>query len=143
MPASVSRPSSPTGPSARNLAALVCCLGLTALSGHAMAANAVAAKAAALQACPPIEEEIVDLQLLADGLKNSSAVSVLEKLRLRAAIDDLIGLSRRREGLFAGPVAAAVRPAADAHRGAPAAQGPSPAWPAVQRLGVHLARSGG
>lgn len=90
MPASALRPSSRAGPSARHLSALLCWLGLSALPGPAIA-NADAAKAAALQACPPIEEEIVDLQLLAEGLRNSGAVSVLEKLRLRSAIDDLIG----------------------------------------------------
>lgn len=45
----------------------------------------------ALQSCPAIEEEIVDLDLLAEGLKNSRAVGVVEKLRLRTAIDGLIG----------------------------------------------------
>jgi hypothetical protein len=49
------------------------------------------AKAAALQACPTVEEEIVDLNLLAEGLKASSAVGLLEKIRLKSAIDDLIG----------------------------------------------------
>jgi hypothetical protein len=49
------------------------------------------AKAAALQACPAVEEEIVDLELLAEGLKNSKAVGLLEKIRLKSAIDDLIG----------------------------------------------------
>jgi hypothetical protein len=46
---------------------------------------------AALQACPAVEEEIVDLHLLADGLKDSRAVSLWEKLRLKSAIDELIG----------------------------------------------------
>jgi hypothetical protein len=46
--------------------------------------------AAALQACPAVEEEIVDLHLLADGLKDSRAVSLWEKLRLKSAIDELI-----------------------------------------------------
>jgi aryl carrier-like protein len=49
------------------------------------------AKAAALQACPAVEEEIVDLELLAEGLNNCRAVGLLEKLRPRSAIDDLIG----------------------------------------------------
>jgi hypothetical protein len=48
-------------------------------------------KAAALQACPAVEEEIVDLELLAEGLKDSKAVGLLEKIRLKSAIDDLIG----------------------------------------------------
>jgi len=50
-----------------------------------------AAHAAALQACPKVKEEIVDLDVLADGLKDSSAVGMFEKLRLKSAIDELIG----------------------------------------------------
>jgi hypothetical protein len=45
---------------------------------------------AALQACPAVEEEIVDLHILADGLKGSRAVGMWEKLRLKSAIDDLV-----------------------------------------------------
>lgn len=83
------RPSSRHGRSARGWVMLLCWLGLSALSGHA-AAGAGDIKAAALQSCPSIEEEIVDLDLLAEGLKNSRAVSVVEKLRLRTSIDGLI-----------------------------------------------------
>lgn len=43
-----------------------------------------------LQACPSVNEEIVDLQILADGLKQSDAVGLFEKIRLKSAIDDLI-----------------------------------------------------
>ena len=50
----------------------------------------VTGRTAALQACPAVEEEIVDLHLLADGLKDSRAVSLWEKLRLKSAIDELI-----------------------------------------------------
>jgi hypothetical protein len=46
--------------------------------------------AAALQACPTVKQEIVDLDMLAQGLKDSSAVGMFEKLRLKSAIDDLI-----------------------------------------------------
>lgn len=44
-----------------------------------------------LQACPKVSQEIVDLDMLADGLKNSSAVGVFEKLRLKSSIDELVG----------------------------------------------------
>lgn len=44
----------------------------------------------ALQSCPPVQEEIVDLQVLADGLKKSRAVGFFEKLSLKSSIDDLI-----------------------------------------------------
>jgi hypothetical protein len=50
-----------------------------------------AVHAAALQACPKVTEEIVDLDMLAAGLKDSSAVGMFEKLRLKSAIDDLVG----------------------------------------------------
>ena len=43
-----------------------------------------------LQSCPATEEEIVDLELLAEGLKDSRAVGLFEKIRLRSAINDLI-----------------------------------------------------
>ena len=46
--------------------------------------------AAALQACPTVKQEIVDLDMLAQGLKDSNAVGMFEKLRLKSAIDDLI-----------------------------------------------------
>ena len=46
--------------------------------------------ATALRACPTVQSEITDLDMLADGLKNSSAVGVFEKLRLKSSIDELI-----------------------------------------------------
>lgn len=49
------------------------------------------AHAAALQACPKVKEEIVDLDMLAAGLKDSGAVGLFEKLRLKSAIDELVG----------------------------------------------------
>ena len=49
------------------------------------------ARASALQACPKVTKEIVDLGMLSDGLKNSSAVGLFEKVRLKSSIDDLIG----------------------------------------------------
>jgi hypothetical protein len=54
---------------------------------------------AALQACPAVEDEILDLHILADGLKESRAVGLLEKLRLKSAIDDLL---ERFEAFHAG-----------------------------------------
>lgn len=49
-----------------------------------------AASPAVLQACPKVTAEIVDLHTLAEGLKNSGAVGLVEKLRLKSAIDQLI-----------------------------------------------------
>jgi hypothetical protein len=46
--------------------------------------------ATALQACPTVKNEITDLDMLADGLKNSNAVGLFEKVRLKSAIDELI-----------------------------------------------------
>jgi len=46
--------------------------------------------AEALQQCPAVEEEIVDLSMLAQGLKDSKAVGLIEKIRLKKAIDGLI-----------------------------------------------------
>ena len=56
------------------------------------------AHASALQACPKVSQEIVDLDLLADGLKNSSAVGLFEKVRLKSAIDELIGRMKAFHG---------------------------------------------
>ena len=49
----------------------------------------------ALMACPSVDEEIVDLQILADGLKQSDAVGLFEKIRLKSAIDDLLKRMRK------------------------------------------------
>lgn len=64
----------------------------TILSGAQLpASTAISSKAgAALQSCPVVEEEIVDLELLALGLKKSKAVGLIEKLRLKSAIDDML-----------------------------------------------------
>ena len=58
---------------------------------QAAAPNPAAARAAALQACPKVKDDIVDLDRLAEGLKGSSAVGLVEKLRLKSAIEELIG----------------------------------------------------
>jgi hypothetical protein len=57
----------------------------------ATAAGAQGTPGAALKACPTIKNEIVDLDKLADALGHSAAVGVFEKLRLKSAIDELIG----------------------------------------------------
>jgi hypothetical protein len=56
------------------------------------------AHATALQACPKVTQEIVDLNVLADGLKNSNAVGLFEKVRLKSAIDELIGRMKAFHG---------------------------------------------
>lgn len=53
----------------------------------------------ALQSCPSVQEEIIDLQILADGLKKSKAVGFFEKISLKSAIDDLL---HRFESFHAG-----------------------------------------
>jgi hypothetical protein len=44
----------------------------------------------ALQSCPAVEEEIVDMELLASGLKDSKAIGMFDKIRLKSSIDDLL-----------------------------------------------------
>ncbi len=56
------------------------------------------AHASALQACPKVSQEIVDLDVLAEGLKNSQAVGLFEKVRLKSAIDELIGRMKSYHG---------------------------------------------
>jgi len=69
-------------------------LRLIAAASLAIAAGGAVAQttthATALQACPTVKAEITDLDMLADGLKNSNAVGVFEKLRLKSSIDELI-----------------------------------------------------
>jgi hypothetical protein len=69
-------------------------LHLIAAASLAVAAGGATAQATphatALQACPTVKNEITDLDMLADGLKNSNAVGVFEKLRLKSSIDELI-----------------------------------------------------
>ncbi|MCU0966936.1 MAG: hypothetical protein MUF08_18245 [Burkholderiaceae bacterium] len=85
------RPPPGRGAASRGAAVLALWLALWLAPAAAAGAADDAAKAAALQACPTVEEEIVDLNLLAEGLKASSAVGLLEKIRLKSAIDDLVG----------------------------------------------------
>lgn len=66
-------------------------------SGHAQS-PAAGQHAAALQACPTIKNEIVDLDMLAKGLEHSSAVGLIEKLRLKSAIDELLGRLKSYHG---------------------------------------------
>lgn len=56
------------------------------------------AHTAALQACPTVKHEIVDLDMLADGLKHSDAVGLFEKLQLKSAIDELVARLKAYHG---------------------------------------------
>jgi hypothetical protein len=73
----------------RMLFVLPACIASAAM-GQA-GAPAADAHAAALQACPKVSREIVDLDMLAEGLKHSSAVGLFEKVRLKSSIDQLVG----------------------------------------------------
>lgn len=66
---------------------LLCALGPLS----AAAQTAAAAHAKALHACPTVHREVADLDMLADGLAKSDAVGLFEKVRLKSAIDELIG----------------------------------------------------
>lgn len=59
------------------------------MQGHANTAGGNT-RDAALQSCPAVEEEIVDLELLATGLKDSKVIGVIDKIRLKSSIDGLI-----------------------------------------------------
>lgn len=56
------------------------------------------ANSAAPQVCAKVQKEIVDLDMLVDGLKKSDAVGVFDKLLLKSAIDDLIARLRAFHG---------------------------------------------
>jgi len=45
---------------------------------------------AVLQNCPNVEEEIVDLEMLADALSDTRAVGLIEKIRLKRSIDGMV-----------------------------------------------------
>lgn len=64
---------------------------MLALCGGSARAAGEDTHAAVLHACPKVQQEIVDLDMLAEGLKDSGAVGMFEKLRLKSAIDELIG----------------------------------------------------
>ncbi len=49
-----------------------------------------ATSAVALQQCPSVEDEIVDLEMLGAALRGSNAVGLLEKIKLKSSIDDLL-----------------------------------------------------
>jgi hypothetical protein len=68
-----------------------------ATSGLAQAQPA-GTRAEALQSCPSVEEEIVDLDMLAEGLKKTDAVSLFEKVRLKSSIDGLISRLKAYHG---------------------------------------------
>jgi len=56
----------------------------------------VAAPAGPYSACPSVEEEIIDLQMLIAGLRDTTAIGKLTKLRLRSDINIIL---RRLERL--------------------------------------------
>ena len=80
----------PRLPRARSSLTTALALTLT-LGGASAHASGEATHAAALQACPKVQQEIVDLDRLVEGLKKSSAVGMIDKLRLTSSIDELIG----------------------------------------------------
>jgi len=69
-------------------AVLSAALGAQTRVGEALPASDT--RQAALQSCPAIEEEIVDLEMLAQGLKKSKAVGLVEKIRLKSSINDIL-----------------------------------------------------
>jgi hypothetical protein len=86
-----------TAQAASGLASAAWRVALPLVAGIAFACNGWAqtpqlgtTRAQALQACPTVDDQIVDLDMLADGLKKSKAVGVLEKLRLKSSIDSLV-----------------------------------------------------
>jgi hypothetical protein len=70
-------------------AVLLLALWLVVTPGRAQT-SAADKHAAALQACPAVTKEIVDLDMLAKGLEHSNAVGLFEKLKLKSAIDGLL-----------------------------------------------------
>ena len=77
--------------------ALLAASWLAATPGRAQTA-AADKHTAALQACPTVQNEIVDLDMLAKGLEHSSAVGLIEKLRLKSSIDELLGRLKAYHG---------------------------------------------
>jgi len=51
----------------------------------------VKTSATVLQQCPSVEEEIVDLEILSEALRESKAVGLFEKIKLKSSIDKLLG----------------------------------------------------
>jgi hypothetical protein len=78
--------------------AVVAASWLAVAPGRAQTPAAADRHAAALKACPTITKEIVDLDMLAKGLEHSGAVGLIEKLRLKSAIDDLLGRLKAYHG---------------------------------------------
>lgn len=66
-------------------------LGFAAALCVAAVPTAYATNEVPLSACPSIKAEIADLDRLVAGLEQSKAVGWVEKLRLKSAIDELIG----------------------------------------------------
>lgn len=68
--------------------ALSATLGAQTRAGDSLPASDT--RQTALQSCPAIVEEIVDLEMLAKGLKKSKAVGLVEKIRLKSSINDIL-----------------------------------------------------
>ena len=51
---------------------------------------ATTTSATVLQQCPSIEEEIVDLEMLSQALRDSRAVGMFEKIKLKGSIGNLL-----------------------------------------------------
>jgi len=63
---------------------------MAALLLYQTAEPATTTSATVLQQCPSIEEEIVDLEMLSQALRDSTAVGLFEKIKLKGSIDDLV-----------------------------------------------------
>jgi hypothetical protein len=73
------------------IAAIVLTLAISGLSFHSKAGTSASdLRQAALQSCPTVEDEIVDMELLASGLRDSKAIGMFDKIRLKSSIDDLL-----------------------------------------------------
>ena len=70
---------------------LACCLFPVIVMVVVLSLPVIAHDASAPRSgCPPVEEEIVDLQILADMLANTKAVSLLTKLSLKKDINKVL-----------------------------------------------------
>jgi len=63
---------------------------LVGLLGTWDSTASTATSAAALAQCPSVEDEIVDLEMLGEALRGSTAVGLLEKIKLKKKIDELL-----------------------------------------------------
>jgi len=63
---------------------------MAALLLYQTAEPATTTSATVLQQCPSIEEEIVDLEMLSQALRDSRAVGMFEKIKLKGSIGNLL-----------------------------------------------------